>query len=89
MKNRNGAPRWQDFRKSRASPSVDSATRTLRVRRGHVRPAAPHAAGERVAALVSFWKKQARPEYARAVIVVVLCDTGERYLSTWLFESEV
>jgi hypothetical protein len=37
--------------------SVDSATRTLRVRRGYVRPAAPHAAGARVAALVSFWPR--------------------------------
>ncbi len=29
----------------------------------------------------------ARPEYAGRTIVVILPDTGERYLSTWLFED--
>ena len=29
----------------------------------------------------------ARPENQNKMIVVVLCDTGERYLSTWLFEN--
>jgi cysteine synthase A len=29
----------------------------------------------------------ARPENQNKMIVVVLCDTGERYLSTWLYEN--
>ena len=29
----------------------------------------------------------ARPEYEDRTIVTVICDTGERYLSTWLFEE--
>jgi cysteine synthase A len=28
-----------------------------------------------------------RPESDGKVIVTVLCDTGERYLSTWLFQK--
>ncbi|MBD3244320.1 MAG: cysteine synthase A [Chitinivibrionales bacterium] len=29
----------------------------------------------------------ARPEYRGKTIVTVLCDTGERYLSTWIFDE--
>jgi cysteine synthase A len=28
-----------------------------------------------------------QPEHAGKTIVTILCDTGERYLSTWLFEE--
>ena len=28
-----------------------------------------------------------RPESEGQLIVTVICDTGERYLSTWLFED--
>ncbi|MFW6213605.1 MAG: pyridoxal-phosphate dependent enzyme, partial [Spirochaetota bacterium] len=28
-----------------------------------------------------------RPEYRDKTIVTIVCDTGERYLSTWLFED--
>jgi hypothetical protein len=35
--------------------AVDPAARTLTVRRGYVRPAAPHSAGTRLAAHVTFW----------------------------------
>ncbi|NDY43014.1 pyridoxal-phosphate dependent enzyme, partial [Dissulfurirhabdus thermomarina] len=40
------------------------------------------------AALQAALEVAARPELDGAVVVVVLPDTGERYLSTWLFESE-
>jgi cysteine synthase A len=39
------------------------------------------------AALHAALELAARPEYARKRMVVVLPDTGERYLSTWLFEE--
>jgi cysteine synthase A len=29
-----------------------------------------------------------RPESEGKTIVTILCDTGERYLSTWLWEEE-
>jgi cysteine synthase A len=29
-----------------------------------------------------------RKESAGKMIVTIICDTGERYLSTWLFEEE-
>ena len=29
----------------------------------------------------------ARPEMKGKTVVTVLCDTGERYLSTWLFQA--
>jgi cysteine synthase A len=28
-----------------------------------------------------------RPDSAGKTIVTILCDTGERYLSTWLFDE--
>ena len=43
-------------------------------------------AGANVWAAVQLAK---RPENVGKVIVTVICDTGERYLSTWLFEDDV
>lgn len=42
-------------------------------------------AGANVLAAVELAK---RPENEGQLIVTVICDTGERYLSTWLFEEE-
>jgi len=42
-------------------------------------------AGANVLAAVRLAK---RPENAGTTIVTILCDTGERYLSTWLFQAE-
>lgn len=41
-------------------------------------------AGGNVHAAVELAKK---PEYEGKLIVTIVCDTGERYLSTWLFEE--
>ncbi len=40
-------------------------------------------AGANVAAAL---RVAARPEFAGGLVVTLICDTGERYLSTWLFE---
>lgn len=42
-------------------------------------------AGANVAAAL---RLAAEPAYENRVIVTVVCDTGERYLSTWLYEEE-
>ena len=42
-------------------------------------------AGGNVHAAVEMAK---RPENEGKLIVTVICDTGERYLSTWLFEEK-
>ncbi|PIU20597.1 MAG: cysteine synthase A [Elusimicrobia bacterium CG08_land_8_20_14_0_20_59_10] len=39
------------------------------------------------AAMCAAVETAAKPEYAGRTIVVILPDTGERYLSTWLFED--
>ncbi len=39
------------------------------------------------AALWAAWQVSLRPENAGKTIVVILPDTGERYLSTWLFQG--
>lgn len=59
-----------------------STARTLAAREGIV---AGVSAGANVWAAYQLAR---RPEYAGKRIVTIICDTGERYLSTWLYDEE-
>ena len=64
--------------------SSDDATQTSRRLAAEEGILAGVSAGANVCAALEVAK---RPENINKRIVTVICDTGERYLSTWLFEN--